>query len=125
RTPLQDLPGLGLVTVADDRIPALTPWWESVSLPGAFFAGNASQGARGLGKRGAGASSSSVNGFRYNARVLSEQLARRVTGLGAAARQHRRRGGVPAARAEQRARPVGAEGLPLPRRLALGRRMAR
>ena len=37
RTPLQDLPELGLVTVADDRIPALTPWWESVSLPGAFF----------------------------------------------------------------------------------------
>jgi thioredoxin reductase len=80
RTPLQDLPGLGLVTVADNRIPALTPWWESVSLPGAFFAGNASQGARGLGKRGAGASSSSVNGFRYNARVLAEQLARRLTG---------------------------------------------
>jgi hypothetical protein len=80
RTPLQDLPGLGLVTVADDRIPALTPWWESVSLPGAFFAGNASQGARGLGKRGAGASSSSVNGFRYNARVLAEHLARRLAG---------------------------------------------
>jgi thioredoxin reductase len=80
RTPLRDLPALGLVTVADDRIPALTPWWESVSLPGAFFAGNASQGARGLGKRGAGASSSSVNGFRYNARVLAEHLARRLTG---------------------------------------------
>ena len=80
RTPLQDLPGLGLVTVADDRIPALTPWWESVSLPGAFFAGNASQGARGLGKHGAGANSGSVNGFRYNARVLAEQLAQRFAG---------------------------------------------
>jgi hypothetical protein len=80
RTPLRDLPQLGLVTVADDRIPALTPFWESVSLPGAFFAGNASQGARGLGKRGAGASSSAVNGFRYNARVLAEHLARRLTG---------------------------------------------
>ena len=80
RTPLQDLPQLGLVTVADDRIPALTPWWESVSLPGAFFAGNASQGARGLGKRGAGASSSAVNGFRYNARVLSQHLAQQLVG---------------------------------------------
>jgi thioredoxin reductase len=80
RAPLRDLPQLGLVTVADDRIPALTPWWESVSLPGAFFAGNASQGARGLDKRGAGASSSAVNGFRYNARVLAEHLARRLTG---------------------------------------------
>ncbi|MFL5941487.1 MAG: NAD(P)-binding domain-containing protein [Gaiellaceae bacterium] len=80
RTPLQDLPQLGLVTVADDRIPALTPWWESVSLPGAFFAGNASQGARGLGKHGAGASSSAVNGFRYNARVLAQHLAERLGG---------------------------------------------
>jgi thioredoxin reductase len=80
RTPLRDLPELGLVTVADGRIPALTPFWESVSLPGAFFAGNASQGARGLGKRGAGASSSAVNGFRYNARVLARHLAERLDG---------------------------------------------
>jgi thioredoxin reductase len=81
RTPVRDLPDVGLVTVADGRIPALTPFWESVSLPGAFFAGNASQGARGLGKRGAGASSSAVNGFRYNARVLAQHLAERLTGL--------------------------------------------
>ena len=80
QTPLQDLPQLGLVTVADGRIPALTPFWESVSLPGVFFAGNASQGARGLGKRGAGASSTSVNGFRYNARVLASHLAERLDG---------------------------------------------
>jgi thioredoxin reductase len=80
QTPLQDLPALGLVTVADGRIPALTPFWESVSLPGVFFAGNASQGARGLGKRGAGASSTSVNGFRYNARVLARHLAGRLKG---------------------------------------------
>jgi thioredoxin reductase len=78
QTPLQDLPGLGLVTVADGRIPALTPFWESVSLSGVFFAGNASQGARGIGKHGAGASSSSVNGFRYNARVLASHLAERL-----------------------------------------------
>jgi thioredoxin reductase len=80
QTPLQNLPELGLVTVADGRIPALTPFWESVSLPGVFFAGNASQGARGLDKRGAGASSSSVNGFRYNARVLAQHLAQRLEG---------------------------------------------
>jgi hypothetical protein len=78
QAPLQDLPKLGLVTVADGRIPALTPYWESVSLPGVFFAGNASQGARGIGKRGAGASSTSVNGFRYNARVLARHLAERL-----------------------------------------------
>jgi thioredoxin reductase len=80
RTPVRDLPDLGLVTVADGRIPALTPFWQSVSLPGAYFAGNASQGARGLGKRGAGASSSAVNGFRYNARVLAQHLAEQLAG---------------------------------------------
>jgi len=80
RTPLRDLPQLGLVTVSDGRIPALTPFWESVSLPGVYFAGNASQGAKGVGKRGAGASSSSVNGFRYNARVLAQHLAVELNG---------------------------------------------
>jgi thioredoxin reductase len=81
QAPLRDLPQLGLVTVADGRVPALTPFWESVSLPGMFFAGNASQGARGIEKRGAGASSTSVNGFRYNARVLTQHLAQRLNGL--------------------------------------------
>ena len=80
QTPLRDLPQLGVVTVADGRIPALTPFWESVSVPGVYFAGNASQGARGLGKRGAGASSSSVSGFRYNARVLAAHLAEQLDG---------------------------------------------
>ena len=75
QTPLGDLPRLGLVTVNDGRVPALTPFWESVSLPGVYFAGNASQGAKGLARRGAGASSTAVNGFRYNARVLAEHIA--------------------------------------------------
>ena len=79
-TPLLDLPELGLVTVNDGRIPALTPFWESVSVPGVYFAGNASQGAKGIGKRGAGASSTAVNGFRYNARVLAEHLAAKLRG---------------------------------------------
>jgi thioredoxin reductase len=76
QTPLGDLPQLGLITVNDGRVPALNAFWESVSLPGVYFAGNASQGAKGLAKRGAGASSTSVNGFRYNARVLAEHIAR-------------------------------------------------
>jgi thioredoxin reductase len=78
RAPLRDLPELGVTTVNDGRIPALTPFWESVSAPGIFFAGNTTQGARGLGKRGLGASSSAVNGFRYNARVLAGYLAQRL-----------------------------------------------
>jgi thioredoxin reductase len=85
QTPLQDLPQLGVVTVADGRIPALTPFWESVAVPGVYFAGNASQGARGLGRRGAGASSTAVNGFRYNARVLARHLAQRLNGAAPAA----------------------------------------
>jgi thioredoxin reductase len=79
QTPLRDLPELGLATVADGRIPALTPFWESVTLPGAYFAGNATQGSAGVGG-GAVASSSAVSGFRYNARVLAEHLAEKLTG---------------------------------------------
>jgi thioredoxin reductase len=75
RTPLLDLPQLGLATVADGRIPALTPFFESVSLPGVYFAGNASQGSPGLRKQGLSSNSTSVNGFRYNARVLTRHLA--------------------------------------------------
>ncbi|MEO8290402.1 MAG: NAD(P)-binding domain-containing protein [Gaiellaceae bacterium] len=78
RTPLQDLPDHGLATVADGRIPALTPYWESTTLPGAFFAGNAMQGAAGLRKHGVGSSSGTVSGFRYNARILARRVAQRV-----------------------------------------------
>jgi thioredoxin reductase len=75
KTPLLDLPALGLATVADGRIPALTPFWESVSVPGVYFAGNASQGSPGLRKQGLASNSTSVNGFRYNAVVLARHLA--------------------------------------------------
>jgi thioredoxin reductase len=81
RTPLLDLPSLGLATVSDGRIPALTPFFESVSLPGAYFAGNASQGSPGLRKQGLAPNSTSVNGFRYNARVLARHLAETRFGL--------------------------------------------
>jgi thioredoxin reductase len=80
-TPLRDLPQLGVTTVGQGRIPALTPFWESVGTPGIFFAGNATQGAAGLRRHGVGASSPAVHGFRYNARVLAEHLATRVAGI--------------------------------------------
>jgi thioredoxin reductase len=76
--PLQDLRELGLTTVLNDRIPALTPFFESLSAPGLFFAGNITAGSRGIRKHGVGPNSTSVNGFRYNARVLSEHLAERL-----------------------------------------------
>ncbi|HYY63611.1 MAG TPA: NAD(P)-binding domain-containing protein [Gaiellaceae bacterium] len=81
RTPLEPLSDLDIATVADGRIPAQTPFWESVSAPGVYFAGNATQGAPGMSKHGAAASSSSVNGFRYNARVLVDHLARTRFGI--------------------------------------------
>jgi hypothetical protein len=65
----------------NDRVPGLTPYWESISVPGIFFAGNVTMGSRGLRKNGLGPNSSSVNGFRYNARVLAGHLAERL-GLG-------------------------------------------
>jgi len=78
-TALGDLPAaLGVATTRDGRIPAQTPFWESVSAPGIFFAGNVTQGASGLQKQGLAANSTSVNGFRYNARVLARHIAERL-----------------------------------------------
>jgi thioredoxin reductase len=81
RAPLRDLPKLGVATVADGKIPAQTPFWESVSVPGIYFAGNATLGSPGLRKQGLSSNSGSVNGFRYNARVLVRHLAEKHFGV--------------------------------------------
>jgi thioredoxin reductase len=81
RVPLRDLPGLGVATVNDGRFPAQTPYWESVTVPGIYFAGNVTQGSPGLRKHGASSNSTSVNGFRYNARVLARHIAEKHFGL--------------------------------------------
>ncbi len=73
--PLLDLGDLGVRTVSQGRIPALTPFWESEPGSGIYFAGNATQGAPGLRKHGVGAASPAVHGFRYNARVMARHLA--------------------------------------------------
>ena len=73
--PLRDLRDFGLTTVVEGRLPALTAFWESVSLPGAFFAGNVMQASRGLRKHGVASNSSMIVGFRYNARILARHLA--------------------------------------------------
>ena len=74
-TPLQDLPALGVATVREGRLPALSPYWESVTTPRVFFAGNVSDAAPGLRKHGVASLSTMVGGFRYNARVLARHLA--------------------------------------------------
>src|SRR3989442_3768491 len=49
-TPLLDLPTLGVATFGQSRLPAQTPFWESATAPGSFFAGTITQGAAGLKK---------------------------------------------------------------------------
>jgi thioredoxin reductase len=78
--PLQDLPKLGAATVLDGRLPALSPYFESVTLPGIYFAGNVTQAAQGLRKHGVASVSSMVCGFRYNARILARHLAETLSG---------------------------------------------
>jgi len=74
-TPLQDLPDLGVTTFYQGRLPAQTPFWESTSVPGVYFAGSITQGSIGLKKYGRAGGSAAVHGFRYNARVLAQHLA--------------------------------------------------
>ena len=81
RAPLRDLPELGVATVLDGRLPALTPFWESVTVPGVYFAGNVTQAAQGLRKHGVASVSSMVCGFRYNARILARHVAETVFGV--------------------------------------------
>ena len=80
-TPLHDLPALGVATFGQSRLPAQTPFWESATVPGIFFAGTISQGAAGLKKHGIPSNSGAVQGHRYNARVLARHLAETKFGI--------------------------------------------
>ena len=79
--PLRDLPDLGVATFGQAKLPAQTEFWESVSVPGIFFAGTITQGAAGLKKHGIPANSGALHGYRYNARVLVREIARRHFGM--------------------------------------------
>jgi thioredoxin reductase len=81
RAPVRDLPGIGVAMLNDGRMPAQTPYWESVSVPGIYFAGNVMAASAGLRKHGATSSTASVNGFRYNARVLAQHIAGQHFGI--------------------------------------------
>ena len=85
--PLRDLPALGVATFGSSRLPAQTPFWESATVPGIYFAGTISQGAAGLKKHGMPANSGAVHGARYNARLLAGHLAEKHFGLARATRR--------------------------------------
>ena len=74
-SPLVDLPELGVTTFGASKLPVQTPWWESATVPGIFFAGTIGQGSKGLQKHGVPANSGGVHGARYNARVLAAYIA--------------------------------------------------
>ncbi len=79
--PLRDLPDLGVVTFGRNKLPALTPFWESASLRGVYFAGTVTQAAGGLKKNGIPSNSGGVNGHRYNGRILAKHIARTHFGV--------------------------------------------
>ena len=78
--PLQDLPALGVATFGQNRLPAQTPFWESASVPGIYFAGTITQGSAGLKKYGIPSNSGALHGYRYNARLLARRIAERHFG---------------------------------------------
>ena len=80
-TPLRDLSTLGVATFGQSGLPAQTPFWESATVPGIFFAGTITQGAKGLKKHGIPSNSGAVQGYRYNARVLARHLAETKFGV--------------------------------------------
>jgi thioredoxin reductase len=84
RCPLLDLPALGVATFGLSELPAQTAYWESATVPGIYFAGTITQGARGLRKHGLPSNSGAVHGARYNAGVLADYLGRTRFGRAAA-----------------------------------------
>ncbi|HEX2052578.1 MAG TPA: NAD(P)-binding domain-containing protein [Actinomycetota bacterium] len=75
KTPLLDLPKLGVAVFSEGRLPAMSSLWGSVSVPGLYFAGSVTQAAPGLNKYGIPSNSAAVQGYRYNARVMAEHIA--------------------------------------------------
>ena len=74
-TPILDLPEIGCSVSGRSRLPLVTSWWESTTLPGVYFAGTIGQAAKGLVKHGVPANSGAVHGARYNAFVLARRMA--------------------------------------------------
>lgn len=79
--PLRDLTALGVSVFGQSRLPTMTNFWESATVPGIYFAGTIGQGVAGLRKYGLPANSGAVHGARYNARILARYVAERHFGV--------------------------------------------
>jgi thioredoxin reductase len=79
--PLLDLPDLGVTTFGQSKLPAVTPMWESSTVPGIYFAGTIGQAAPGLRKHGIPANSGAVHGHRYNGVILARHIAETRFGM--------------------------------------------
>lgn len=75
--PLRDLPALGVATFGQSKLPVQSPFWESNTVPGIYFAGTIMQGSHGMRKFGIPSNSGAVQGYRYNARVLAAHIAKK------------------------------------------------
>ena len=78
---MRDLSKLGVATFHKDRLPTQTPYWESTSTPGIYFAGATTQGQAGMRKFGWPSGSASIGGFRFNAKVQARHIARTHFGV--------------------------------------------
>ncbi|HKZ91846.1 MAG TPA: NAD(P)-binding domain-containing protein [Candidatus Limnocylindrales bacterium] len=81
RSPLRDLESIGVTIFGRSGLPTMTNAYESATAPGVYFAGTIMQGVSGLKKYGIPANSGAVQGHRYNARLLVDDVAARFFGL--------------------------------------------
>jgi thioredoxin reductase len=79
--PLQDLESIGVEVFGRSRLPAMTNYWESASVPGIYFAGTIGQGVSGMKKYGLPANSGAVHGARYNTRTMVYHVAEKHFGV--------------------------------------------
>jgi thioredoxin reductase len=80
RAPLLDLEGIGVSRFGRSGLPVMTNAYESATAPGIYFAGTIGQGVAGLRKYGMPANSGALHGYRYNIRLLVDDVASRWFG---------------------------------------------
>lgn len=87
--PLRDLDHVGVTMFGQSKLPAQTHFWESIGVPGIYFAGTINQGSKGVMKHGIPSNSGAVQGYRYNAKVLAQHIAETHFGKARPVRQMR------------------------------------